>query len=127
WSAVCQDCAGSIDSLVELLQGRFSQGVMARICQEKTGLFPSPAEIVFSCSCPDWASMCKHVAAVLYGIGARLDEKPDLLFSLRKVDHQDLLARAGTGASQSTQGRKSEKLLNEDDLAGIFGIEMAET
>jgi len=77
WAAVCRDCAGAIDSLVELLQGRFSQGVMTRICQEKTGLFPSPAEIEFTCSCPDWASMCKHVAAVLYGIGARLDEKPD--------------------------------------------------
>src|SRR5450432_937172 len=94
WTAVCGDCAGAIDSLVELLQGRFSQGVMTRICHEKTGLFPSPAEITFTCSCPDWASMCKHVAAVLYGIGARLDEMPDLLFALRKVDHQDLITRA---------------------------------
>src|SRR6266851_5258162 len=96
WTAVCRDCAGAIDSLVELLQGRFSQGVMARICQEKTGLFPSPAEIAFTCSCPDWASMCKHVAAVLYGIGARLDAQPDLLFALRRVDVNELLAGTGT-------------------------------
>src|SRR5213083_1539994 len=87
WTAVCKDCAGAIDSLVELLQGRFSKGVMTRICHERTGLFPSPAEITFTCSCPDWALMCKHVAAVLYGIGARLDLQPDLLFALRNVDH----------------------------------------
>ncbi len=117
WTAVCRDCAGAIDSLVELLQGRFSQGVMARICQEKTGLFPSPAEIAFTCSCPDWASMCKHVAAVLYGIGARLDEQPDLLFALRKVDQQDLIARAGKGLAQTGKGPKAGKVLGESDLS----------
>ena len=125
WSAVCRDCAGAIDSLVELLQGRFSQGVMARICHERTGLFPSPAEITFDCSCPDWASMCKHVAAVLYGIGARLDEKPDLLFALRKVDQQDLITRAGTGLPRTSTGPKGRKALDARDLSEMFGIEMA--
>lgn len=80
WKSIRTDCAGAIDSLVELLQGRFSQGVMERICRQKTGLFPSPKEIQLACSCPDWAGMCKHVAAVLYGIGARLDRQPELLF-----------------------------------------------
>jgi hypothetical protein len=98
---------------------------MARICQEKTGLFPSPAEITFTCGCPDWASMCKHVAAVLYGIGARLDEKPDLLFALRKVDHQDLIARAGKDLSQTGKGPKAGKVL-DTDLSEMFGIEMAQ-
>ena len=37
------------------------------------GAVPVAEGILFTCSCPDWASMCKHVAAVLYGIGARLD------------------------------------------------------
>src|SRR2546427_311425 len=97
WTSICKDCAGAIDSLVELLQGRFSKGVMERICREKSGLFPAPAEIEFSCSCPDWASMCKHVAAVLYGVGARLDERPELLFKLRKGDGNALIARAGKG------------------------------
>src|SRR5437899_1027640 len=77
WTAVCRDCAGAIDSLVELLQGRFSKGVMTRICQEKTGLFPSPAEVAFTCRCPDWASRCKHVAAVLYGVGVRLEDRAE--------------------------------------------------
>src|SRR2546427_4586027 len=123
WAAVCRDCAGAIDSLVELLQGRFSQGVMTRICQEKTGLFPSPAEIEFTCSCPDWASMCKHVAAVLYGIGARLDEQPDLLFALRKVDQQDLIANAGKRFSKTKQGPAAGRILDTGDLSEMFGIE----
>jgi uncharacterized Zn finger protein len=126
WTAVCSDCAGAIDSLVELLQGRFSKGVMERICHEKTGLFPSPKEITFTCSCPDWASMCKHVAAVLYGIGARLDEKPDLLFALRQVDHQDLITRAGQGPSRTGKGPKTGKILDAGDLSEVFGIEMAQ-
>jgi uncharacterized Zn finger protein len=127
WTAVCRDCAGAIDSLVELLQGRFSQSVMTRICQEKTGLFPSPAEIEFSCSCPDWASMCKHVAAVLYGIGARLDEQPDLLFALRKVDQQELMTRAGKRLAHAGKGPKAGKILDGGDLSELFGIEMAQT
>jgi uncharacterized Zn finger protein len=126
WGAVCQDCTGQIDSLVELLQGRFSERVMTRICEEKAGLFPSPKEIAFTCSCPDWASMCKHVAAVLYGIGARLDEKPDLLFTLRKVNHEDLIAKAGTSLPRKRKGAAAGKVLDSGDLSEIFGIELAQ-
>ena len=125
WSAICEDCSGAIDSLVELLQGRFSKGVMARLCEQKTGLFPSPKDIIFTCSCPDWASMCKHVAAVLYGIGARLDHQPELLFTLRKVDQQDLIANAGADLSKKGRRPAGAKVLASDDLSEIFGIEMA--
>jgi uncharacterized Zn finger protein len=124
WTSICADCAGAIDSLVELLQGRFSKGVMERICQQKTGLFPAPAEIEFSCSCPDWASMCKHVAAVFYGIGARLDEQPELLFKLRKVDEKALIAKAGKGLPLSKQGPAEDKVLAADGLSELFGLEM---
>ena len=127
WTSICTDCAGAIDSLVELLQGRFSKGVMERICQEKTGLFPAPAEIQFSCSCPDWASMCKHVAAVLYGIGARLDDQPDLLFKLRKVDEKDLIAKAGKGLPLSKKGPAKEKVLAAAGLSELFGLEIGTT
>jgi len=92
WRALRADCAGRIDSLVELLQGRLSQGVMERMCRQGAGLFPKPSEIRFACTCEDHASMCKHVAATLYGVGARLDEQPELLFRLRGVDEGDLLA-----------------------------------
>ena len=125
WSAICTDCSGAIDSLVELLQGRFSKGVMTRLCEEKTGLFPSPSDILFTCSCPDWASMCKHVAAVLYGIGARLDHQPELLFTLRKVNQQDLIAKAGSDLSKKGRRPAGVKVLASDDLSEIFGIEMA--
>ena len=91
WKSICKDCAGGIDSLVELLEGRLSQGVMERVCRQGLGLFPGPREIRFKCSCPDYASMCKHVAAVLYGVGARLDAQPELLFRLRAVDEKDLV------------------------------------
>ena len=125
WTAICGDCAGAIDSLVELLQGRFSKGVMERICRQKTGLFPAPEEIELSCSCPDWASMCKHVAAVLYGIGARLDEQPELLFRLRMVDEKDLIAKAGSGLPLSKKGLAKDKVLAVRDVSELFGIEMA--
>ncbi|MGH9370652.1 MAG: hypothetical protein ACRD15_03890, partial [Vicinamibacterales bacterium] len=124
WSAICQECSGAIDSLIELLQGRFSKGVMTRLCEQKTGLFPSPKEILFTCSCPDWASMCKHVAAVLYGIGTRLDHQPELLFTLRKVDQQDLIATAGSDFSTKAK-RAGTKELASDDLSEMFGIEIA--
>ena len=125
WNAICKDCSGAIDSLIELLQGRFSKGVMTRLCDEKTGLFPSPKEILFTCSCPDSASMCKHVAAVLYGIGARLDHQPELLFTLRKVDREDLIANAGASLSKARKRPASAKVLAHDDLSEMFGIEMA--
>ncbi|MDH3288204.1 MAG: hypothetical protein OEP48_10855 [Betaproteobacteria bacterium] len=124
WKAVCADCAGAIDSLVELLQGRFSKGVMERICRQDTGLFPSPKEISFTCSCPDWATMCKHVAAVLYGVGARLDQNPELLFALRKVDHNALVATAGRDLSLGGKGPATGKVLEEAGLAEMFGIEL---
>ena len=124
WEALCGECSAGIDSLVELLQGRFSKGVMERICRQGAGLFPSPDEIELSCSCPDWASMCKHVAAVLYGIGARLDEKPELLFTLRQVDPSELIARAGAGVPLSASAPAEEKTLASEDLSELFGIEI---
>jgi len=127
WHAIGKDCSGSIDSLVELLQGRLSKAVMERICRKGVGLFPSPKEIKFQCSCPDWAAMCKHVAAVFYGIGARLDAAPDLLFLMRNVDPKDLVARAEAGLPlSSNKAPNSTKLLDAPNLADVFGIEMAD-
>jgi len=125
WSSICRDSAGAIDSLVELLQGRFSKGVMERLCRQHSGLFPAPNEITLACSCPDWASMCKHVAAVLYGVGARLDEQPELLFRLRKVDEKDLIAKADGGARLAKRGPSKGKVLSNANLAELFGLPMA--
>jgi uncharacterized Zn finger protein len=125
WRAICRDCAGSIDSLVELLQGRLAKAVMERVCRKGDGLFPTPDEIRLSCSCPDWADMCKHVAAALYGVGARLDETPELLFVLRNVDAQELSSGAGADLSL-TQGKPSAKVLDDGDVAALFGLDMAD-
>jgi len=127
WKGICRDCAGTIDSLVELLQGRLAKGVMDRVCREGDGLFPSPGEIKLSCSCPDWADMCKHVAAVLYGVGARLDEKPQLLFLLRGVDENELLAGAGEDLPLSKAAPSAAKMLDDSEVAALFGLEMDET
>nr|WP_294507055.1 hypothetical protein [uncultured Rhodopila sp.] len=124
WKSICADCSGGIDSLVELLQGRLSKGVMERICRQGTGLFPKPSEIRFSCSCPDYASMCKHVAATLYGVGSRLDVKPELLFLLRSVNEKDLVADIGTALPMSKRGPAAGKVLEIDDMAALFGLDM---
>jgi len=126
WKGICRDCAGTIDSLVELLQGRLAKAVMDRVCREGDGLFPSPSEIKLACSCPDWADMCKHVAAVLYGVGARLDERPHLLFVLRGVDENEMIAGAEQNLSQPKARPNSAKVLEDSDVAALFGLEMAE-
>ncbi len=126
WTSLVSDCAGEIDSLIELLQGQFSQGVMQRMCKQQAGLFPTPKEITFTCSCPDLAYLCKHVAAVLYGVGARLDAQPALLFALRGVNEQDLIAKAGKGLRSSAKKPKSARLLDAGDLSNVFGIDLAD-
>jgi uncharacterized Zn finger protein len=127
WKCVKSQCAGQIGSLVELLQGRLSRGVMDVVTKHGEGLFPKPAEIRMKSSCPDWAGMCKHVAAVMYGVGARLDDKPELLFLLRKVDHLELIAGAVDSAPVAATGKsRGKKTIAAGDLADVFGIEMAE-
>jgi uncharacterized Zn finger protein len=122
WKGVVAACSGEIDSLVELLRGKLSAGVMRVVTDRDRGLFPAPAQIRMKCSCPDWATMCKHVAAVLYGVGARLDARPELLFTLRQVDHLELLS---AGATAPGRARRSEaRTIATSDLGSVFGIEI---
>ena len=97
---------------------------MERVCRADDGLFPSPDEIKLGCSCPDWADMCKHVSAALYGVGARLDAKPELLFELRGVDRSQLISSAGKDLPLTQRPVAGERVLAEDDVAALFGIEM---
>jgi len=127
WRAVKGRCSGQVGSLLELLQGRLSKSVMAVVTDRDKGLFPLPREISLNCNCPDWAVMCKHVAAVLYGVGARLDEKPELLFLLRGVDHEELISsEAGAVAAATAGTRGGRRRLAAADLADVFGIEMSQ-
>jgi len=125
WKRLREQCTGKIGSLLELLQGGFSDQVMGVVTHREQGLFPNPGEIHMRCSCPDWAGLCKHLAAVLYGVGARLDQQPELLFRLRGVDSAELIAADldPTGAAGRAGGGRR---LQSDDLAGLFGVELDE-
>ncbi len=127
WAAIRKESAGRIGSLVELLRGRLSSEVMDVVTRKGTGLFPSPKEIRMECSCPDWAALCKHLAAVLYGVGVRLDERPELLFLLRGVDHEELITEAAT-APIAAGAPEAEKSLGLDasGLSALFGIDVEE-
>jgi len=120
WKSVKKRCSGRIGSMLELLQGRLSDQVMAVVTDRKQGLFPQPREIELSCDCPDWAVLCKHVAAALYGVGSRLDDRPELLFRLRDVDAQELISTemAVPGAIATSD------VLDEGQLSDIFGIDL---
>ena len=126
WKAICADCAGSVGSIVELLQGKVSKHVTERVCRQADGLFPASKEIKMSCSCPDWADMCKHVAATFYGVGARLDHDPDLLFTLRGVDRSELVS-TGADLSITEAAARSERVLADADVAALFGLEFEVT
>jgi uncharacterized Zn finger protein len=123
WSEIKSRCAGQIGSLVELLQRTLSKGVMEIVTRKGDGLFPSPREITLDCSCPDWATLCKHVAATLYGVGARLDHEPKLLFTLRGVDPAEMVAAAIDQPTVVGKARKG-RVLGTDELSSVFGIDI---
>lgn len=127
WDSICRDCAQAIDSLFDLLQGRFNDGVMQRLTHADKGLFPHKNEISMDCTCPDSAGVCKHIAAAFYGVAARLDQRPELLFTLRKVDHLELLAHATDAANLDQALSSSGEPLSDADLGDIFGIELEST
>lgn len=126
WKSVTRRCTGKIGSLVELLQGRLSGEIMGVVADRKEGLFPLPGEISYKCDCPDWAGMCKHIAAVMYGIGARLDDRPELLFELRGVDHQELITADAVADAIAGRGsmRTRRRTIAGHALEGVFGVEL---
>ena len=123
WDGLVQRMSGKVSSLMALAAGKLPKELIEDFCNAETGLFPKPREISFSCSCPDGADCCKHVAAVLYGIGARLDDTPELFFTLRGVDAQSIIS-AATVVDTLTADASSE--LASDDLSDVFGISLDE-
>ena len=127
WENITKACEGKIESLQELIEGKFPKALDELFTAKGMGLFPSPKEISFNCSCPDWANMCKHVAAALYGVGARLDENPGLFFVLCNVNIDELVSKAISQKSETLlkkSGRKSSRVIENDDISAMFGIEM---
>jgi uncharacterized Zn finger protein len=126
WKRIKEACSQSIDSLIDLLQGRFDQAIIERLTQREGGLFPTPGEIKMSCTCPDYATLCKHVAATLYGVGTLLDAAPELFFTLRGVEHAELITQAVAAENlERTLGADSEVALSGSELGEIFGIDLA--
>ncbi|MDD5599484.1 MAG: SWIM zinc finger family protein [Victivallaceae bacterium] len=121
WEKIKRECAGKIASLIDLINGKLSSEIIELLCRKNDGMFPSPKEIKMNCNCPDWADLCKHLAAVLYGIGARLDEKPELFFLLRGVDQNELFS---ADIADALIDSAAPAAIADDDLNGIFGIEL---
>lgn len=127
WDSLKQSVAGEVRNLVALLSGELGPGVMEAVTDRDKGLFPAPEEIRLGCSCPDWADCCKHVAAAMYAVGVCLDDQPELLFKLRRVDHAELIQCASTAEGPSlTSDDASAQILVADELAGLFGIDLAD-
>ncbi len=128
WTDFKARSAGKVTNLLDLLQGRLSKEILANLTAQDTGLFPAPKEIELDCSCPDWADMCKHVAAVLYGVGARLDEQPELFFTLRGVEMEELITAASASATAPiATAPAADTALAGADLTEIFGVEIEAT
>jgi len=123
WRRVVARCTGRIGSLVGLLRGELSDDVLAVLTDATDGLFPEPREMTLDCSCPDSAEVCKHVAAVLYGVGIRLDARPELFFVLRQVDQAELLSSATAGAVSRARPAVGKRIA-DDRLSAVFGIEL---
>jgi uncharacterized Zn finger protein len=125
WQKIRKNCSRSINSLLDLLAGRLSDGLMRVLTDRDAGLFPKPREIRMKCNCPDGAAVCKHLAAVMYGVGVRLDTQPELLFQLRGVDHQELVSEVVTADTLDRElGAPSAGSLGDADLGAMFGIEL---
>ena len=130
WDKIVSACEGKIESLQELTEGKFPKALDELFTAKGKGLFPSPKEIRLNCSCPDYASMCKHVAAALYGVGARLDENPALFFTLRNVNIDELITKTIVQKSETLlkkSAKKSRRVIESDDISAMFGIEMEDT
>jgi uncharacterized Zn finger protein len=125
WKRIAEQCGHKIDGIRALTEGRFPAEMEELFLKRGEGLFPSPKEIHMKCSCPDWAGMCKHVAAVLYGIGARFDSDPLLFFKLRGIPFEELLKKTveeKMGNMLKNAGKKTGRVLRNVNIEKIFGI-----
>ena len=133
WKRLVEKAMGKVETLQTLLEGKFPEDLKELFFAKDAGLFPAPNEIKLDCSCPDWATMCKHVAAVLYGVGARLDTSPELFFTLRGVNMDDLIgqvAKKETEKLLSRQPGKSGRIIQSSDnrlsdISALFGVSLA--
>ncbi|MDR1638369.1 MAG: SWIM zinc finger family protein [Clostridiales bacterium] len=125
WKAVTEVCNRQISSLEALASGKFPEELGKLFTSKGGGLFPSPREIKLKCSCPDSAVMCKHVAAVLYGVGTKLDQDPTLFFKLRSVEFDDLIKKSIESKMSSmlkNANQRTGRTMSETLAASVFDI-----
>jgi uncharacterized Zn finger protein len=123
WNQLQSSCAGEVGSLLELLQGKVSSAAMMALTHSKDAMMPQGADLAPTCSCPDGAYVCKHIAAVLDGVGARLDAKPELRFTLRSVDVNELIVEAGRRVARQVKSPQAIET-SDEGLADLFGIDL---
>ncbi|HTE54552.1 MAG TPA: SWIM zinc finger family protein [Kofleriaceae bacterium] len=115
WTRAIAGMAARAQFAAELLAGRMPHEIDEVFRAAGTSLFPARrADLVTSCSCPDWGDPCKHVAATHYVLGEALDRDPFLLSELRGRTRSQLLdalrlARAGEPAPAPRKARGAVK------------------
>jgi uncharacterized Zn finger protein len=125
WAKICAKASRSIDSVAELAEGNFPRELADVFMKKGEGLFPSPKEIHMSCDCPDWAGMCKHIAAAMYGVGRRLDDDPALFFKLRGIDPSELIKKSADEKIANllkNSGKKSKRVIGDEEAGRLFGL-----
>lgn len=123
-----EKCQGKLDTVEELLEGKFSKEISSIFMIQGAGLFPEPKEIKFRCSCPDYTSCCKHVSAVLYGIGSKLDVNPLLFFTLRGINLDDFLKDVIISKTENILDKgikcKSKRIIDNANIEDLFDIDL---
>ncbi len=104
WEKVVGAMADQAIYAARLLSGEMPEQVEEVFAQAGASLLPAAkGDLQTTCSCPDWANPCKHVAAVHYLLGERFDEDPFLMFLLRGRSREQVVEalrerRAGSAA-----------------------------
>ena len=125
WKSIVKSCGNKIADMEALVEGKFPKELGELFTAKGSGLFPTPKELEFSCDCPDWATMCKHVAAALYGVGSRLDEDPSLYFTLRDIQFQELLKKTVESKMRDmlkNAGKKTGRTLSSKEAEKLFQL-----
>ena len=125
WKAITEKCNRKFANIEELATGKFPTELEDLFTDLNSGLFPTPQDIHFYCTCPDWAYMCKHIAATLYGIGARFDQDPLLFFLLRDIDFSELIKKTvddKMAGLLKNADKKSERVIEDRDIAELFDV-----
>ncbi|MCT4604859.1 MAG: SWIM zinc finger family protein [Marinisporobacter sp.] len=129
WKHIVDECLGQIESMEELIEGKFPKALEKLFTSKGKGLFPSPKEIELQCDCPDYATMCKHIAAVLYGVAVKLDHEPEIFFTLRGVNINDLISEAISKKTKTMLEKskvKGRRVIEDTEIFDMFGIDMDE-